>query len=131
MLTRDQANAAAQTAQSLLAQERAQNAARLNRALRGFPELEALAPELRLQALRAARRDVGRNWLIHAAALAWFAAYTSVWYFLVPAGDKHSAATVFALGATLPLPFFYGACVRGRIRRLVREIAVGGRGVVR
>ena len=123
MLTREQANAAAE---SVLAQERARSVVRSSLSLRGFPDLEALAPELRTQVLRDARRDVRYNLLAHVAALGWVAAYASVWYFLVPAGDKHSAAPVFALGATLPLPFFYGACVRRRVRTLVRSIVAAG-----
>jgi hypothetical protein len=122
MLTKEQANAAAE---SVLAQERARSAVRSNLSLRGFPDLEALAPELRPQVLREARREIRRSLLAHAAALSWVAAYASVWYFLVPAGDQHSAAAVFALAATLPLPFFYGACVRRRVRKLARSMATG------
>ncbi len=120
MLRKDQANAAAE---SLRAQARARNNAQLTRRLGAFPELTALQPELRAQVLREAKRAIGRSWLAHAAALSWVAAYGATWYFLVPEGDKPSAVTVFALGATLPVPFFYSACVRRRIRRIVRSMA--------
>jgi hypothetical protein len=120
MLRRDQGNAAAE---SLLAQARARSAARSDLHLRGFLELEALDPELRSQVLRQARRATARNWLVHAAALSWVAAYAATWYFLVPSGDKHSAATLFALGAVLPVPFFYNACARRQVCKILRSMA--------
>ncbi len=120
MLTRDQANAAAET---LLAQGRARNPVHFSPGLRGSREFEALEPELRLRVLRRAWRMVGRNWLLHVAALGWVAAYASAWYFLVPAGDQHSVLFVFALAATLPVPFFYAACVRRAIRKILRSMA--------
>lgn len=125
MYTRDQADAAAENA---LTQERTRSAAYFSPGWRGLPELETLEPELRLRVLRRARRVVGRNWLLHAGALGWVAGYASAWYFLVPAGDQNSALTVFALGATLPVPFFYGACMRGAIRKILRSMAAAASG---
>jgi hypothetical protein len=120
MLTRDPANA---TAETVLAQGRARNAAHFNPGWRGLPELEMLEPELRLQVRRRARCAVSRNWLLHAGALGWVAAYVSAWYFLVPTDDQYSVLIVFALGAALPVPFFYSACMRRAIRKILRSMA--------
>jgi hypothetical protein len=119
MVTRNQANS---IADAVLAQERARSAARLNRRYRSFPELDSVEPEHRAQVLRAANRAVTRNCLLHLAALSWVAAYALTWGFLVPQSDKHSAVAVFALGATVPIPFFYGACVRRQVRRIARSM---------
>ncbi len=121
MVTRNQANS---IADALLAQERARCAARLSRRYRAFPELESVEPEARAQVVREANRAVLRGWVYHLVALSWVAAYGLTWGFLVPVSDKHSALLVFALGATVPVPFFYGACVRREVRRIVRSMAI-------
>jgi hypothetical protein len=108
----------------MLAHERTRSAAHFSSSWRGYPELETLEPELRLRVLRKARRVVRRNWLLHGSALGWVAAYASGWFFLVPVDDQRSALTVFALGATLPVPFFYGACMGRAIRKTLRSMAV-------
>ncbi len=123
MITRNQASS---IADALLAQERARSAARLGRRYRAFPELGSVEPEQRAQVVREANRAVLRSWVCHVAALSWVAWYALLWVFVVPLGDKHSALPVFALGATVPVPFFYGACVRRRVRRIVRSMAVSG-----
>lgn len=119
MLTRDQANA---TAETLLAQGRARNTAHFSPGWRGSPEFEALEPALRLRVLREARRAVSRNWLVHAGSLGWMAGYISAWYFLIPANDQYSALFVFVLAATLPVPLLYGACVSRAIRKVLRSM---------
>lgn len=123
MATRNQANS---VADAVLAQERARSATRLSRRYWAFPELEAIEPERRPQVVREAQRAVARNWLCHLAALSWVAAYALTWGLLIPAGDKHSSLLVFALGATVPVPFFYGACTRSQVRRIARSMAVRG-----
>jgi hypothetical protein len=120
MVRRNQANS---IADALLAQERARLAAHSSRRYWSFPELNAVEPERRPQVLRAANRAVTRNWLLHVVALSWVAAYASTWVFLVPQSDKHSVVPVFALGGTVPIPFFYGACVRRQVRRIARSLA--------
>jgi hypothetical protein len=120
MATRNQANS---IADAVLAQERARGA-RLSRRYRDFPDLEAIEPERRAQVVRQAQRAVARNWLCHLAALSWVAAYALTWGFLIPAGDRRSALALFALGATVPIPFFYGACTRRQVRRIARSVAV-------
>jgi hypothetical protein len=121
MATRNQANS---IAEALLAQERARSATRLNRSYWDFPELEAIEPERRALVVREARRAVARNWVCHLVALNWVLAYALTWGFLIPAGDKHGALPVFALGATVPVPFFYGAWTRRQVRRIARSVAV-------
>ncbi len=121
MVTRNQANS---IADALLAHERARSAARLSRRYRAFPELKSVDPERRAQVVCEANRGVLRSWVCHLVALSWVAAYALTWVFLVPAGDKHSALPVFALGATVPVPFFYGTCVRRRVRRIVRSMSI-------
>jgi hypothetical protein len=119
MVTRNQANS---IADALLAQERARSAARSSRRYWAFPELDMIEAERRAQVRREANRAVARNWLLHLAALSWIAAYALTWGFLVPAGDRHSALLVFMLGASVPIPFFYAACVRRRVRQIVRSM---------
>jgi|SRR6185312_11472508 hypothetical protein len=117
MVTRNQASS---IADDLLAQERARSAARASRRYWAFPELDLVAPERRAQVRREAARVVARSWLLHLVALAWVAAYAWAWSHLVPAGDRQSALPVFLLGATVPIPFFYAACARRQVRRIVR-----------
>ncbi len=121
MVTRNQANS---IADALLAQERARSADRLSRRYRKFPELKWVEPERRAQVVCEANRAVLRSWVVHLAALSWVAAYALTWGFLVPSAEKHSALLVFALGATVPVPVFYGTCVRRRVRRIVRSMGL-------
>jgi hypothetical protein len=121
MVTRNQANS---IAGAVLAQERARSAARLSHRYWAFPELISIAPERRAQVVRQAQRAVARSWVCHLVALSWVAAYGLTWGFLVPSSDKPSALPVFALGAAVPVPFFYGACARRQVRQIARSIAV-------
>jgi len=121
MVTRNEAKS---VADALLAQERARGATRLSRRYWAFPELQAIEPDRRPEVLREAQRAVARNWLCHVAALGWIAAYALTWGLLIPAADKHSSLPVFALGATVPVPFFYGACTRRQVRRIARSLAL-------
>ncbi len=125
MATRNQAN---NVADALLAQERARSAGRSSRRYQAFPELDSVEPERRAQVVREANRAVIRSWVSHLAALGWVAAYALAWGFLVPPGDQRSAVPVFALGATIPIPFFYSACVRRQVRRIVRSMAISTSG---
>jgi hypothetical protein len=120
MVTRNQAN---NIADALLAEERARSTPRSGRRHWAFPELDSVEPAHRAQVLRVAYRSVMFSWPLHLVALGWIAAYALTWGFLVPEGDKHAAFPVFALGATVPIPFFYGACVRRQLRRIARSMA--------
>ncbi len=121
MVTRNQASS---IADALLAQERARNADRLSRRYRNFPELKWVEPERRAQIVREANRGVLRSWVFHLVALSWVAAYALTWGFLVPAAERPNALLVFALGAAVPVPVFYRTCVRRRVRRIVRAMAI-------
>jgi hypothetical protein len=117
MVTRNQANS---IADALLAQERARRATRASRRYWAFPELDLIEPERRAQVRREAGRVVARSWLLHLVAMSWVAAYAWAWSHLVPAADRQSALPVFMLGATVPIPFFYAACIRRQVRQIVR-----------
>jgi hypothetical protein len=117
MGTRNQANS---IAGALLAQERARRATRASRRYWAFPELDLIEPERRAHVRREAARVVARSWLLHLVALSWVAAYVWAWGHLVPAADRQSALPVFMLAASVPIPFFYAACIRRQVRQIVR-----------
>jgi hypothetical protein len=121
MVTRNQSYS---IADAVIARERARSAARWNHRHWAFPELDSFDLERRTQVLRQANGAVLRNWLAHLAALGWIAAYAAAWAFLIPEADKQSAVLVFALGATIPIPFFYAACIRRQVRRIARSVAM-------